>query len=349
MLKIFLIYRIKNIPWGGGNQFLKALIKEWQKSNIYTENPTEANCFLFNSHQNIEEVIFFKKKFPHKLFIHRLDGPIYIYRRDNLYLDRLIFEINKWIADGTIFQSKWSRDKSYRLGYKRNKYESIIYNSVDGDIFYSEKNNTPPLSDKFKIISVSWSTNPNKGFNYLEWLDNNLDFKQYTLTFVGRSPNKFKNIRMFSPMKSKELANIMREHHIYLNCSEIECCSNSIVEALSCGLPVLSKRGSSNFELVGKAGEYFSSEREIIPALEKIKNNYRNYCYNIRILPLSKVAEKYYNFVLDIYRDYKKGIYAPKRIKFNFFLKYFYIKFMRKIVEASKFLTFFFNKDKKYA
>ena len=54
MIKIYINYDIKNKPWGGGNQFLKALRKQIIKKGFYTDSLKDANSILFNSHHKLE-------------------------------------------------------------------------------------------------------------------------------------------------------------------------------------------------------------------------------------------------------------------------------------------------------
>ena len=48
-MKIHILYLFKDGPWGGGNQFLKALRNEFIKMNFYEEIPEKADVILFNS------------------------------------------------------------------------------------------------------------------------------------------------------------------------------------------------------------------------------------------------------------------------------------------------------------
>ena len=114
---------------GGGNQFLKALKKKLIKLGIYESNPIKADCFIFNSHHNVKEIISLKKNNQDRIFIHRVDGPTYLTKIGRPNLDYRIYELNQIIADGTIFQSKWSMKENYLHGFNKKTYKKIIYNS----------------------------------------------------------------------------------------------------------------------------------------------------------------------------------------------------------------------------
>src|SRR3989339_667991 len=98
MLKIHIVFKFKNGPWGGGNQFLKALCDEFKKNGIYEDDPAKADAILFNSHHKLKEVLKLKFKYPQKKFIHRIDGPIFLIRGKDFTIDKAIFDFSKKIA-----------------------------------------------------------------------------------------------------------------------------------------------------------------------------------------------------------------------------------------------------------
>ncbi len=75
------------------------------------------------------------------------------------------------IADGTIFQSEWSKLKNYSLGFKKSTIERIIMNASDNSIFFPNNNNLRNSKKKFKIVANSFSHNINKGFDLYQFLD----------------------------------------------------------------------------------------------------------------------------------------------------------------------------------
>lgn len=60
--KIHIAYKFVEGPWGGGNQFLKALRKYFKKAGIYSDSPEDTAAILFNSHHCLSEVINIKKE-----------------------------------------------------------------------------------------------------------------------------------------------------------------------------------------------------------------------------------------------------------------------------------------------
>ena len=126
----------KSGPWGGGNQFLKALKENLIEKKVYSNHPENSNIAIFNSHHNIKNVIKYKIKYPDKLLIHRVDGPMSYRGVMGKKIDRKIFQINSKISDGTVFQSKWSKKQNIANGMKVGENSIVIHNAPNPKIFF---------------------------------------------------------------------------------------------------------------------------------------------------------------------------------------------------------------------
>ena len=316
--KIHIFFDFYNDSWGGGNQFLKALRENFIKKGIYENDPKMANCILFNSHHRLEDILFLKNKFQNKLFFHRIDGPLSLHRKNGHKIDYKIYKYNNLIADGTIHQSEWSRKACYKFGLKKNKFEKIIINAPNSEIFFPKKKNILKNGKerKFKLIASSHSKNLNKGFELYKYLDDNLDFKRYSMTFIGNSPFSFKNINHIKVQNSIKLAELYREHDIFIFGAKLESCSNSLLEALHCGLPCVAINSASNPEVLKMSGELFNSNEECIEKIELIRNNYEEYVKKINITSLDTVADLYYSFISSFYNDKNYNVKKLSKIEF---------------------------------
>lgn len=342
-MKINIQYEFKNGPWGGGNQFLKALKGELIRQGVYEESIEKANICLVNSYP-FRNFNFFinpiKNKLKNKDFkiIYRLDGLFYKNRLDEK--QKKIDNICKFFAnnfvDGIIYQTKWIREIQQDYGIDRNIKNDIIINAPDKNIFF-KKNIDLKNDEKIKLVSTCWAINKRKGFKYYKWLDENLDFTKYEMTFVGNSPIKFKNIKKLDPLNTEELAKELEKKHIFISAAFDEPCSNSIIEAMHVGLPVIGHNSGGTPEVVGKGGEFFSTEEELLIAIEKVSKNYNFYKNNINLPNIEEIAQKYYSFFEEIYNNKKKV--KIKRIKYIFFLlmiyknewKHFIKKILKKV------------------
>ncbi|MFA7209284.1 MAG: glycosyltransferase [Parcubacteria group bacterium] len=301
MKKIHILLEFREGPWGGGNQFLKALRKELVKIGAYEDDPSKADVILFNSHHNIQKLLKLKFTHPQKKFIHRIDGPTFLIRNKDLWIDKLIFKLSESIADLSIFQSNWSFKKCEELGFK-NKPNSIIYNAPDGSIFNSAGKTPFKNSGKIRLIATSWSGNPNKGFDIYKYLDEHLDFKKYEFIFIGNSPINFKNASHIKPLPSNELADELKKSDIYITASKNDPCSNSLIEALSCGLPAIVLNDGGHPELIQSGGEVFTTKEDIIAKIEIVSDNYTTYKNNIPPYKIQDIAQEYMEAINITYR-----------------------------------------------
>jgi glycosyltransferase involved in cell wall biosynthesis len=294
--QLVIVHEFHKPPYGGGNQFLLALEKEWKKQGLDVGRNrvgSRTRAVLFNSF-NFEFDRLRKMKRDGLRMVHRVDGPISAYRGKDDEIDRRIWEINDELADATILQSQYSLNKNREMGFNfRNPV--VIHNAADPDVFHP-RNRAPFPSGKarIKLISTSWSDNVKKGTDVYAWLDSHLNWDKYEYTFVGRCNATFQNIRLVEAVPSEKLATILRDHHIFITASENDPCSNSLIEALSCGLPAVFRKSGGHGELVQGGGVGFEDREQIPSGLDKIADAYGDFQKCIAVSSIVNVASEYY-------------------------------------------------------
>lgn len=316
-IKIHILYPIQDSAWGGGNQFLKSLRNWLRAEDLYEETPEKADVIIFNSNPDslyglLDKAIQLKNDL-HKVIVNRVDGPINIHRQFGQYIDNANSVFTK-CCEGTIYQSDWSKGESIKLGIDNSK-NTVIINAPDKFIF---KNNKCPsiTSSKIKIIATSWSINNNKGFDFYEWLDNNLDFNKYEFVFIGNCPSDFKNITLLNSMDSAKLADKLNECHIYLTASRKDACSNSLIEAMHCGLPAIAFNDGGHPEIVGQGGELFDDPEQIPELIDRIVANYEEYRSKICLPSIDEVGKKYHEFCQRVFDNIQNGGKKLKKIRY---------------------------------
>lgn len=314
MVKINIVYKITDNPTGGGNQFLRNL-KKWLVEHEYYAEAKEADVILFNSHQFINEVLELKKQYPDKLFIHRVAGPIKLltYRGDKR--DNIVHVANRYLGDATVFQSYYSMNENIKLKMPRNKFEKIIGNAADANVFNAVNKQSFGTSEKVRLVATSWSNNMNKGFHIYEYLDRNLDFNKYEMVFIGNSPVQFQNIRIIAPLNSQCLADELRQQDIYIAACKNEACSNALIEALSCGLPAVCLNSGSNPELLKQGGRLFDKSDDLCDEIDKVAEHYDEYRDKIELSTMDDVALKYVKLSQELVDNFNLGLYFPKKIR----------------------------------
>jgi glycosyltransferase involved in cell wall biosynthesis len=294
--EITFFYEFHPPPYGGGNQFLLALRKEFRHRGLtvrVNELTNETGVCLFNSYNvNFSRLVQEIGRHPECLVVHRVDGPIALYRGRDDGTDSSVFEYNARLAHVTVFQSQWSLQESAKKGFQpRNPV--VIPNAVDASVFHDRGREEFSHERPIRLISTSWSDNPRKGAFLYRWLEEHLDWNRFSYTFVGRSPVRFSRIRHLGPLSSHELASTLRSHDIYLTASEKDPCSNALIEALACGLPAVYLNDGGHPDLVAGGGRPFSGPDDVLMAIDQVVAEYDVLQSQIRITSLEEVAERY--------------------------------------------------------
>jgi len=279
-------------PYGGGNQFLLALVGELERRGL----DVERNCVsgrtpacLYNSFNfDFDRLRRFWR--ADVRMVHRVDGPIGVYRGFDDGTDARIASINA-LANVTILQSEFSRAKHEELGIAlRNPI--VVHNTVDPAIFHPPVEGVGP-GERLRVIATSWSANPRKGGDVLGWLDDNLDSDAFEVTFAGNTELSFGRINVVAPLPSGELAELLRAHDVYLATSRDDPCSNALLEGLACGLPAAFLRSGGHPELVGDAGLGFDAPEELPAVLSKLRDELVERRARIAVPTLQEVADRY--------------------------------------------------------
>jgi len=298
-LKVHILYPFREGPWGGSNQLLRTLQHELNAAGLWTDAPDVADVILFDSFNAAEDVIAAKRQLPDTPFIHRIDGPISLYRGNDRYVDRLIYAFSEDVADGVIFQSRYSEAANQSLGMKRPLQSAVILNAPSDAFGPNER--VEPTDQRTRLIATSWSANWNKGFDVFKHLDEHLDFSRFQMTFVGNSPVEFKNIRHLPPQDSKGVAALLRSHDIYVMASRNECCSNALAEALACGLPSVTLQSGGNAEVMGDGGALFSSIEQVIPAIDRVAGEIERFRHALPVRTMTDLTRDYLGFFEQVY------------------------------------------------
>lgn len=291
--EIAILYKYRKPPWGGGNQFLLALKGAFERKGIKVTSTVTSKTqgCLFNSH-NVDFSYLKQVSRKDVKMVHRVDGPVTLYRKKGKEVDDKIFKHNNKFADVTVFQSHYSLSRTMKLGYSP-KNPIIISNAVDYTIFNNINKCSFSRDRRVRLVTTSWSNNINKGYSVYKWLDRNLDWARFDYTYLGRVLGNFDNISLVSPKSSIGVANTLKSCDIYVTASRNESCSNAVVEALSCELPVLYVNSGSHSEFVKLGGLGFSSNQELVSGLDKLVVDYNKFVKGINVNSIDIVADKF--------------------------------------------------------
>lgn len=274
-----------------------------------------------------------KRKIP---IIHNQNGVFYpAWYTGNYKLQNTIIANQYKKADHIFFQSKFCKSVSEKFLGKCNANNEILYNAVDTKKFYpiiKNKNNyaefTFLITGKFSIIHYYHIKNTIISINNFKHKKINLKFNiagtitsqlKSKINILLKNINVKKNKINFLGKYTQEIANaIYNDADAFVYLSHNSPCPNSVIEAMSCGLPVLYSNSGGVPELVGlKCG---------VPL--NVKNSFDiAYCPNIKDIQfgIKKIIENknYFsknarNRAIEMF-DIENWILAHKRV-FNHYL-----------------------------
>ncbi len=280
-------------PYGGGNQFLLALRAELERRGLEIEVNRisgETPACLVNSF-NFDFRRLRRLDRPGCRIVHRVDGPIGVYRGFDDGTDARIAAVNAERADATIVQSTFSLDAHRALGIELRD-PVVVHNTVDPRIFFAPAAREPLPGRPVRLIATSWSDNPRKGNEILEWLDRNLDPGRFALSLLGRFSGSFEHARVLAPVPSETVAEELRRHDLYIAASQNDPCSNALLEALACGLPAAYLDSGGHPELVGEAGLPFAEKEELPELLGRLVDEIDERRAAISVPALEDVANR---------------------------------------------------------
>ncbi len=292
--RIALVHDFAPPPTGGGHQFLRALKTEWERRGLEVAVNAIPECceaVLINSYNFRPELLRRLLRRPVRI-VHRVDGPLQVYRGFDDGTDALIASLNKEFASASVFQSRFSREENEKLGLGLRD-GPVIGNAADPAIFRPRGGAPPARVRRLRVIATSWSDNPNKGLDVFDWLDRNLDTRRFDFTFVGRAQMEFRKLRHIPALPTGELAKLLKQHDVFLTASLNDPCSNSVIEALTVGLPCVYRRSGGHPELVEDGGLGFDRSEEIPDLLERVGGDWCGFRSRIEVPSICKVAEEY--------------------------------------------------------
>jgi hypothetical protein len=211
-------------------------------------------------------------------------------------------EINYFICNSNFIRNHYKK-------YINMNESNIIYNGCDTSIFYPK-----PLSidkpEKFKIVTHHWSNNMNKGYQmYYDLWIYLVKSKKYEFIFIGKNvPEMFKDVPVIGPYVGIELSNAIRDCQIYITDSIYDSCPNHVIEAISCGLPILYRKNDGGAKELceifpKKIGESYSNIEELIEKIVMIRKNYYEYKMNVieysNYFSINKQISKYSDIFLN--------------------------------------------------
>jgi len=299
---------------------------------------TEPRKNLVSCKYNQLEISKYLVKKPDTIVIHRINecderkGT----KKVNQYLKRA-----NAVADYTVFISSFLTKIFISGGILDTKNYSVIKNGADSNIFNKHGRLRWDGKSLLKLVTHHWGGNYYKGFDIYKLIDNIIknDLKGLKLDFcyIGNIPEDFifKNTKLIPSLKSNELAEKIKENHIYVTASINEPAGMHHIEGAMCGLPLLYRNSGGIPEYARGFGVMFDSEKDFLIKLKELIKNYDFYYDKMKDYPYDSIL---------MCTEYKKLFMKLLKKRENFNLAERRKKYLR-IYIKEKFLYRNYNGD----
>ena len=280
MIRIHFAYRPVEKPWGGANNFLRALRRHLSESGTFafTESLDDDCEILFmnqlgagpgggggsHSLRSIRRVV------GHGVLgrQHLPGRPKLIVRAVNLY--RNVFgpgprnltlgRLRDWkvmrllnLADLVIFQSSYQRALFVDAGYKAAAADVVIHNGADPG-FWVPQPEHPPLERTLRLISSTASPRGQTSHDLIARLST---LAGVEVQHLGAWPSDVdrRHVQLLGLQAREQMVETFAGCHYFLHAGIKDACPNVLFEAMCAGLPVIYNPGvGSSREIVQDCG-----------------------------------------------------------------------------------------------
>jgi hypothetical protein len=272
-VKISIGTRLQRGPYGGGNQFAAALSAHLERRNVdvsFDLKQPDLDVILLTEPRGNLPI----SAYSHKAVLRYLLGTnrqaIVVHRvndsdeaRGTTWINRQLIQANR-VADHTVFISDWLKALFRKQGLGSGC--STIRIGSDERIFHSRGYRRWDGREPLRIVTHHWSTHHRKGFDIYSRLDAMAAaqrlLRPFHFTYIGRLPKamRFRSATCLPPLPPHDVANELRQHHMYLTASLNEAGAYHANEGASCGLPLLYRDSGCLPEYCGGFGLSFRTE-----------------------------------------------------------------------------------------
>ena len=301
---------------GGANSFLSALRKYLRGQSIHFTNQINDQYDLIflnalTNGLNLEQLRQLRqtgKPIIHRKVGYRVSGTDKMRSVSDgvVYGDGLQIAFSPYV-DHTVFQSEYSRDAFLSQGF--TGVHSVIHNGVDKSIFNAQSNRSGLFgigrgnprtlwdsSERLVLGVLTWSKDINKGFeDYLKFDKALNTYSNVEIRFLGRKPDdiKFEKINIYRPRYRKGVAKFLKSCNGFIQMARHETCSNALIEAISCGLPVIYVDSGCSQELAEGCGVKFTGDAD--HSINTLMSNYASLATNAarKDFSIESVGQRY--------------------------------------------------------
>lgn len=272
---------LKNI--GGPSTFMTSLreylaLKDYKVYTKIRDIERSNGVFFSISYDKYFLSMLKNKNLP---IIQRIDGVFYPTKHGDKYkeLNEDIKDIYFNYSTYIVFQSDYCKKQVFSIfgSLPEEKY-TIILNGTNTKYFYPASGNHTNNNSNFKLITTGNFRNIDMLEPIIYALDILSGSYDFTFTIIGPITNKDllplirrPYVKYIKKTGFKKIAAILRKSDIFLYSHLNPPCPNSVIEAISCGIPVVGFDSGSMSELL------FFAKDLLVPVSDKIIQEYKEF------------------------------------------------------------------------
>jgi glycosyltransferase involved in cell wall biosynthesis len=241
---------------GGAISFMRNLTAYLKCCSFpFTHCLKQAGGLFFPIMFELDKVILFSRMgLP---IIQRLDGVYYPEKHGDSYVqaNSSIKRIYQNYATFVVFQSEYSKRQCFEMfGEKKSDEYTLITNGADKSIWKPAKKKS--IGAKIKFVTTGNFRNIDMIGPVVEALDKLLEFHEFELHVVGPVSNpeiesffSREYIVLHGALPKEQIVSELQQSDIFIYSHLNPPCPNSVIEAISCGLPIVGFDSGSMSEL----------------------------------------------------------------------------------------------------
>lgn len=286
-MRVALGHEIKDGPWGGGNQFARALADRLvQRGHGVVFDLTDDDIDVIvmvdprRSHPTVTirppDILRYWRRWPTCAVVHRINECD---ERKGTRSMNFRLRLANYVADHTVFIASWLKDlRVWRPA--DGKGCSVILNGADPAVFHADGQRPWSGAEPLRLVTHHWGGNSMKGFDVYDLLDRMMGEPEWRrrldFTYVGNLPSgyAFRHARHVAPLAGPALGDALRQAHSYVTASVNEPAGMHHIEGALCGLPLLYRRSGALPEYCQGFGEGFDGVEDFPAALQRMMAAY---------------------------------------------------------------------------
>jgi len=327
-MKVAIGYKVIKGPWGGGNRFVGALSTALSATGhavVYDLTDTDIDVILIiDPRTRIPNIPFgagdilryLAFRNPRAAVIHRINECD---ERKNTRTVNFRLRLANYAADHTVFVGSWLRDlKVWRKADGHGS--SVILNGADQAVFNADGSQPWNGTEPLKLVTHHWGGNWMKGFDVYQKLDRMMGDSDWAgkieFTYIGNVPKGFvfENTHLLAPMDAEQLADSLRENHVYVTGSINEPGGNHQNEGALCGLPLLYRNSGCMPEYCDGYGVMFDGPDDFEGALVRMMDGYESWRKRVAAYPCTteRTVQAYLELVQTLHHDRENLLQSRK-------------------------------------